>query len=124
MFGEVQPYSGHFYDAEWLEYDQANATHKPPRPIKVKGYSGIGVATGIREDIQVQSGGRWVSKSTLKIHTVTAFPYKIRDKIRMKNDEKIYIIMKVVDDFNHINSMANQKFPRLDNKPKILYLGE
>jgi hypothetical protein len=124
MFNIVQPYSGHFIDAEWLKYNDETELHEIPIPIKIKGFAGIGVSTGIKETIRVMENSRWVNKNTLKIHTIEVHDYKPMDKVRIVSEDRLYTVVKVNEDFNHINAMANLMFPNLKNKPMILYLGE
>lgn len=124
MFDLVEPYSGHFYDAQYFEYDENNDTYKTPIFIKLKGHASIGVSSGIKESIQVQDlNGRWVAKDVLKVNTVDNKPYKIKDKIRMVYEHKDYLIMRLSDDINHPNALGNIMFTNA-NVPKVLYLGD
>ena len=83
MFNIVEPYSGHFFDAEWLEYDKTNKTFKVAKKIKLKGQSSIGVSSGIKETILVQEvAGRPTNKETFKINVVHNYDFKPYDKIR------------------------------------------
>ena len=125
MFGLVEPYSGHYYEAEWIEWDETVEDYKTPVKITVKGNSSIGVSTGIREQVRVQeSNGRWVVKDTLKVHAVNNHPYKPQDVIRLLKDNSKFTIAKVTPDFNHPNSIGNLMFKQNDNVPKVLYLGD
>lgn len=124
MFDIVEPYSGHHFTADYIEYDEKNKTYKPPRPIRIKGFAGIGISSGVREDIRIKVDNRWVIKSTLKIHVVESLDYKPKDRIRTNHDEKTYNVYKVGDDFNHVNAMVNQMFPRMNKRPHVLYLGD
>lgn len=124
MFG-VEPYSGHSFEAQWLEWDDNNKVYKPPVSILIKGDAGIGISSGIREDVRVQDiNGRWVVKKTFIINTVQNHNYKMRDKIKTIFDEETYVILKTSPDITHDNSMQSLMFPKAQNLPKKLYLGK
>ena len=125
MFNLNQPYSGHSFDGQYIEFDEDNNIYKVPILIKIKGNSSIGVSTGVKEVIQVQDmSGTMVSKEVFRVHVVENLPYKIRDKVKFIPTDKIYFVHKVSDDILHMNNLANMMFPKLDNRPKVLYLGE
>lgn len=123
MFGLIEPYSGHFYECEWREWDNINKTYKPPIIFRIKGNAQIGVSTGIKETIQVMENNRPVLKETFKVHAVEQHKYKPKDKVRLLLDNTDYIIAKVSDDVNHPNAMGNLMFQNA-NVPKVLYLGD
>lgn len=119
----TQPLSGHVYDAEWLQYDKTNKEFLTPVKIKLKGFSGIGISTGIRESVSVQNAsGRWTTKQTVKVHVVEDYDFEVGDIIRF--DEKQYVIARIADDMNHPNALGNLMFKNYSNTPKILYLGD
>lgn len=125
MFGLVEPYSGHFFDAEWIEYDVNNKVYKPAVKIKIKGQSEIGVSTGVKESVQLQDmQGRMVTKETFSINVVENHKYKIRDKIHFIEGDLMYTVYKVSDNILHPNSIANLMFPKSNNRPKVLHLGD
>ena len=127
MFNLSQPYSGSFYNARYLEYDEVNKKYKVPKNIRLKQKSdgSQGIATGGKDRIRVQESGRWVEKSTWLVEVIENNPYKIRDKIEVIVENKTYTIWKVGDGFDSINAMANLMFTNLKtNKPFVLYLGE
>jgi hypothetical protein len=126
MFNLSQPYSGNFYEAEYLEYDETTKKFKVPILIKYKPKtdSSQGVSTTVKERIRVNEGGRWVEKNVFTIQVVENLKYKLRDKIRILNEDKAYVIFKVGDGVDSINSITNLMFPNSNNIPHILYLGD
>lgn len=123
MFNQVEPDSGNFFPAEYLEYDRNTKKYKPKKYLKIKGSSGIGVSTGVKETISVNETGRKVQKVTFRVGVNKNYPYKIRDKIVDLTDGEVYTILKVSDDITHPNAMTNLMFPNSTNRPKVLNLG-
>ncbi len=127
MFDIVEPYSGHFLDAEWLEYDEVNKTFKRPVHIKIKpkSDSSKGVSLGTKELISVRENGRWIEKSVFKIHVVDKHKYKGRDKVRILYEDKTYVVAKIGENIDHPNTIKYMMFPNLKTEfPSILYLGD
>lgn len=123
MFHNVEPDSGHFFQAEYLEYNRNTKKYKPKQYLKLKGSSGIGVSTGVKEIIWVTENGRPVQKVTFRVGVNKNYPFKNRDKITDLTDGTVYTILKVSDDILHPNAMANLMFPHSTNRPKVLNLG-
>lgn len=126
MFNISQPYSGSYYKARYLEYDENTKKYKTPKYIRIKPKTdgSQGVALNVKERVRVNEGGKWVEKSTFTVEVIESFPYKIRDKIELLIENKTYTIWKVADGFDSINSISNLMFPNLKtNKPFVLFLG-
>ena len=121
MFDLLEPYSGHYYEAKYLEWDENNETYKPPISLLIKGHSAIGVSSGIKEETQVE-GSRWVSKHTFTIYVSSDIKPKVKDKFELEND-MTYVVLRVSPDVNHPNAMANLMFQNI-NLPKVVYLGD
>lgn len=128
MFGLSQPYTGHFFDAEYLEFDENTKQYKIPVKIRVKPYdiSSQGVSASTKQTVLTQSmNGRPVEKSTFTVQVVEYHKYKTTDKVRIINEDKKYTILKIGEGFDSINAIANLMFPNMkSNKPTILYLGD
>lgn len=124
MFGLSQPYSGHFFYADYLEYDMNTKKYKTPVRIRIKGQSEIGVSTGVKETVKVNENGRWVIKNAFKVNVVEINKYKPKDKVKFLNEDIMYVVLKVGDNVNNPNAMVNLMFPKIDNRDKVLYLGE
>jgi hypothetical protein len=123
MFNQVEPDSGNFFQAEYLEYDKSTKKYLPKKYLKLKGSSGIGVSTGVKEVISINEGSRMIQKVTFRVGVNKNYPFKIRDKIVDLTDGEVYTILKVSDDILHPNAMANLMFPHSSNRPKVLNLG-
>jgi|14BtaG_2_1085337.scaffolds.fasta_scaffold32645_1 hypothetical protein len=126
MFNLSQPYSGNFYEAEYLEYDERTKKYLPPKHIRVKPKTdgSQGVSTNVKERTRVQLDGRWVEKLTFTVETIESYSYKLKDKIKINYEDKMYTIWKVTDGVDSLNSIANLMFPKIKtNKPYVLYLG-
>ena len=127
MFKLSQPYTGAYYEAHYLEYDENTKKYKPRKIIRVKPKSdgSQGIATGGKERTRVQQDGRWMEKSTFTVEVVESYDYKIRDKIKILLEDKIYTIWKVTNGYDSVNGIANLMFPSIKtNKPYVLFLGE
>jgi hypothetical protein len=124
MFNLSEPYSGHFFTAQWVPWDEENKTYKPSISIKIKGQSEIGVSTGVKEQIIERVEGRIIKKNVFRVNVVENHPYKIRDKIIFPQENITYVIHKVSDNINHPNGIVSLMFKQSLNVPKTLYLGE
>lgn len=121
MFGLLEPYSGQFYKAIYLEWDERNKTYKPPISLLVKGHANIGVSSGVKEQTQEQSSVGWVTKHKFTIYVSDDLPIKVKDKFDIEND-MTYVVLRVSPNVNHPNAMVNLMFPNVQN-PKVVYLG-
>lgn len=121
MFSQLEPYSGHYYEAEYLEWDENNNTYKTPIFVLVKGQTNIGVSTGVKEQTQESSGNRWVIRHTFRINVIDDLPVKVKDKFII--DGKDYIALKVSPNVNHPNAMGNLMFDAMA-LPTVVYLGD
>lgn len=125
MFNISQPYSGHFFECHYIEWDRRTEDYKTPVPVSLKGYSGIGVESGVKETVRVEvTAGRWTQKDVWKVSVVATLPFKPKDKIYSPYDDKTYVIHRVSDNILHANAMANVMFKNVRNTPKVLYLGD
>lgn len=122
MLGIIEPYSGHFYECRWLEWDNTNEKYKSPISFRIKGNANIGVSTGLKETIQIFEGSRPIDKKVMKVHTNSSLDFKPKDKVLFIQDNTKYVIVKVSDDLNHPNSMSAFQFK--SKVPKVLYLGD
>jgi hypothetical protein len=126
MFNISQPYTGHFFQGEWIPYDDETEKYGVPVIIRFKpqDLSARGVSSGTRQDTLVQEqSGRETIKSSFPIQVVEQLDYKPKDKIRFVAEDKIYTILRVSKGYDSVNSLANLMFPKLNNKPTILQLG-
>ena len=126
MFNISQPYTGHYYEAEWLEYDETTKKFKIPVKIRIKGKeAGIGVDTNNREIISTRESGRWVEKNVFTVDVLDYQKYKPRDKVRFIFEDNVYVVHRVTPRLSNINSMSVLMFPnKQSNQTYILYLGD
>lgn len=127
-FNEFQLFSGHFYTAMYLEYDEVNknwAKYPPvefrykPADISSQGVSASGKTTRSSQNIQ----GSVFGKRQFAISTQADLPFKKKDKILIINEDKKYSINDITEGYDSINAIANLNFPRKkNNKPHILFL--
>ena len=125
---QFQLFSGHFYTAEYLQYDKDTkrwATYPPvefrykPADISSQGVSASGKTTTSTQDI----GGYTYGKREFAISTLVDIRFSKKDKIRILNEDKIYSIDRITEGYDTIMSMVNLNFPRVkNNKPQILFL--
>jgi hypothetical protein len=123
-----QLFSGHFYWAEYLEYDKATNscfTFPPvefrykPADISSQGVSASGKTTTTTQDLVGYAYG----KRRFAISTPVDIDFKQKDKIKIINEDKLYSIDKITDGYDSVNALVNLNFPRLKkNKPHILFL--
>ena len=120
----LEPYSGHVYEVEWIEYDNKTSKYNPPVTLFVKGQSQIGVQSGIKETILVEEiSGKMVEKSTFRVHCVSDNKIKPKDRIKFIDTNETYTVMKVSPDVNHPNNIGRRYISRKEN-PITIYLGE
>ena len=124
MFGLVEPYSGHFFLAEYYEYDTKEKAYKPAKKIRIKGQSAIGISTGVKETIPVTESGRTIDKEVFRVNVVEVHNYKRRDKVKFLETDTTYVVERVSDDILHPNGISSIMFPKSDKRPKVLFLGE
>ncbi|NOQ50477.1 MAG: hypothetical protein GQ557_02270 [Mycoplasmataceae bacterium] len=125
---QFQMFSGHFYQAEYLEFDETTKrwdTYQPvlfrykPAEISSQGVSASGKTTTATQNIQ----GSVYGKREFAISTTTNLRFKKKDKIRIINEDKTYSIKAITEGYDSINAMVNLNFPRKkSNKPHILFL--
>ena len=121
MMNIPQPYAGHYFEAEWLKYDDETEEYLVPIIIRFKPYV---TDNANREDTLSQDqSGREVIKSSFVIQVLEQLDYQPKDKIRVNCEDKIYTVKKLGRDYSSINTMASLMFPKIQNKPNILYLG-
>lgn len=128
MFNISQPYSGHYFIGEWIQYDSdAEDYNKPPVQVRFKpqDLSSRGVSAGTRQDELVQEqNGRETIKSMFPIQVLENLPYKPKDKFRVIHEDTVYTIRKLGDGYDSVNTIANLMFQGIDNRPNILFLGK
>jgi len=127
MFNLNQPYSGHYFKAEWLQYDDESETYNVPVIIRFKpqDLSSKGVSASTREDVLVQEqSGREVIKSSFPIQVIENLNYQPKDKIRIIHEDKIYTILRISKGYDSINTLSSLMFPNIKNRPTILQLGK
>ena len=125
---QFQLFSGHFYTAEYLQYDKdtrrwdtypAVEFRYKPADISSQGVSARGKTTTSTQDMD----GYVYGKREFAISTLVDIVFSKKDKIRILNEDKIYSIEKITEGYDSIMSMVNLNFPRVkNNKPKILFL--
>ena len=126
MFNISQPYSAHYFEAEWLSYNDETEEYEVPIIIRFKpqDLSARGVSSGNREDVLVQEqSGREVIKSSFPIQVLENLNYQPKDKIRIINEDKMYTILRVSKGYDSINTLASLMFKSINNRPTILQLG-
>ena len=127
MFNISQPYSGHYFTGEWLQYDNELEEYEVPIIIRFKpqDLSAKGVSAGTRQDELVQEqSGREVIKSSFPIQVIEQYDYQPKDKFRFVAEDIMYTIVRVSKGYDSVNTLANLMFPKLNNRPTILQLGK
>ena len=125
---QFQLFSGHFYTAEYLEYDidtkrwdkyPAVEFRYKPADISSQGVSASGKTTTEAQNIL----GNVYGKREFAISTTTNIEFKKKDKIRILTEDKIYSIKAITEGYDSVMAMVNLNFPRAKrNKPQILFL--
>ena len=128
VLNQFQMFSGHFYTAEYLEYDVTTKRwdkYPPvefrykPLDISSQGVSASGKTTTASQNID----GNVYGKRQFVISTTTPIEFSKKDKIRIINEDKVYSIESITEGYDSINSLVNLNFPRLKvNKPQMLFL--
>jgi hypothetical protein len=123
-----QLFSGHFYLAEYLQYDvelKNYAKYPPvefrykPADISSQGVSASGKTTTSTQNIS----GNVYGKREFAISTTAPIIFGKKDKIRIINEDRLYSIESITEGYDSINSLVNLNFPRLKkNKPQIIFL--
>jgi|LGVF01.2.fsa_nt_gb hypothetical protein len=125
---QFQLFSGHFYHAEYMEYDESTrrwdkyppvSFRYKPADISSQGVSASGKTTREQQNIQ----GNVYGKREFAISTPVDLKFKVKDKIKIINEDKIYSISSITEGYDSINALSNLNFPRKkNNKPHILFL--
>jgi hypothetical protein len=125
---QFQLFSGHFYLALYVEYDEATRrwdTYPPvefrykPADISSQGVSASGKTTRGTQNIQ----GSIYGKREFAISTTANIRFKKKDRIKILNEDKEYSISSITEGYDSVNAMVNLNFPRKkNNKPQILFL--
>jgi hypothetical protein len=128
ILNQFQVFSGHFFLAQYLEYDEDTKrwdTYPPvefrykPADISSQGVSASGKTTRASQNIQ----GSVYGKREFAISTTADIRFKKKDVIKIINEDKEYSIKAITEGYDSINSLANLNFPRKkNNKPQILFL--
>ena len=127
-FNEFQLFSGHFYTALYIEYDEETRRwdkYPPvefrykPADISSQGLSASGKTTKVAQNIQ----GSVYGKREFAISTTADLRFKKKDRIKIINEDKEYSIGAITEGYDSINALVNLNFPRKkNNKPHILFL--
>ena len=125
---QSQLFSGHFYLAEYLQYDKDTKRwdkYDPvefrykPADISSQGVSASGKTTTASQNIS----GNVYGERKFAISTTTDIQFGKKDKIRIINEDKVYSIESITEGYDSINALVNLNFPRVKkNKPHILFL--
>ena len=126
MFTQVL--SGHYFKGLLFQYDdEIDNFIEPPKEVRFKPHdtSQRDIGSGIREDKASQElQGFPIATYSMVIQVVENFKYTIGDKFQDLTDGKVYTIKKIGRGYDSINAITNLMFPNIDNRPKILYLGD
>ena len=125
---EFQLFSSHFYLAEYIYYDKTTAkwdTYPPiefrykPASVSSQGVSASGKTTTSHQSVE----GAVYGKREFAITTIADIDFKVKDKIKILNEDKLYSIEAITEGYDSINALVNLNFPRVKkNKPHILFL--
>ena len=125
---QFQLFSGHFYTAEYLKYDITTKRWDKYPPVEFR-YKPADTSEnnfwGGRKTITEAQNilGNIYGKREFAISTTTNIEFKIKDKIRILNEDKIYSIKAITEGYDSVMAMVNLNFPRVKrNKPQILFL--
>ena len=125
---QSQLFSGHFYYAEYLQYDviDKNFVKYPPVKFRFKPaeISSQGVSASGKTTTEAQNIlGNVYGKREFAISTTADIRFTKKDKIRILNEDKTYSIRAVTEGYDGINALVNLAFPKVKrNKPQILFL--
>jgi hypothetical protein len=126
-YNQFQVLSGHFYSAEYRKFNEQTqqwstepiAFRYKPADISSQGVSSSGKTTRGQQNIQ----GNIYGKREFAISTQVDLPFKVKDKIKIINEDKTYSISSISEGYDSINALVNLNFPRKkNNKPHILFL--
>ncbi len=127
MFNTSQPYTGDYFTAEWLSYNDETEEYEVPVIIRFKPQTegSQGVSSSVKEDTLEQTqNGREVVKGTFTIQVLENHNYKARDKIRIISEDRMYTVKRKGYGYGSIMDITNLMFPNSDNRPTILFLGD
>lgn len=125
---QFQLFSGHFYFAEYIEYDKDSKTWAYNSPVEFRykpaDISSQGVSISGKTTVATQDVPGYVyGKRQFAISTTVDIKFKKKDKIKIINEDKLYNIESITEGYDSINALVNLNFPRVKrNKPQILFL--
>jgi len=120
-----QPYAGHYFKGLLYSYDSdTEELIEPPKTVRFRPHdlSNRDIGTGIKTE-EIGNHTYQIGTHSMVIQIVDKVLVEVGDKFKDLTDGQMYTIKKIEKGYDSISALTNLLFKGLDNRPKILFLG-
>lgn len=120
--------SGHYYKGLVYEYDSDIENYiEPPKQVRFRphDYSNRDIGANVNTETSVQQlQGYSLQTYSMAVQIYDNIKVETGYKFKDLTDGQTYIVKKVARGYDSIKGITNLMFPSINNRPKILFLGD